>query len=417
MSKIIRQAIDAFLKRYPIATGEVVGVAVSGGADSLCLALALADVGRNNGFSVHAVTVDHQLRAESADEALYVGRVMQQAGILHDILVWKGDKPHSRIEEQAREKRYELMISWCQKKGISRLFTAHHAGDQAETFWARLARGSGVDGLSAMSEVRQQSGIQICRPFLSVSKQDLKQALLQRDISWVEDSMNADASYERVRWRQRQPTLSDMGLSETVVVRTARRLKRAKAALDFYADRFYSALVDVLPEGFIVIHRASFEALPDEIQIRVIQRALLQIGGDKQISLDALERCVLSQSSKETLGGCLILRSKENVFVTREAGRMSLPTKIQPFQITEWDHFWVLSACPVQVQSGIPMGDSNLPYAVRCAVPSVSADDKIKVYFCRPSEKELEKMKSLDYKKGTIYPVYIWMKECEEGKK
>lgn len=414
MSEIIRKALDSFLSVCPLAVGEVVGVGVSGGADSLCLVLSLAELARARGFRVRAVTVDHGLRPESADEAAAVAERMRAAGVPHETLVWTGAKPRTRIEEKAREKRYEMMLNWCRKEGIGKLFTAHHAGDQAETFWARLARGSGVDGLSAMAPVRRQSGIDICRPFLSVDKEVLKQELFDRGIAWAEDGMNADEAYERVRWRHRQAILSDMGLTPAVIGRTADRLRRARAALDFYADRFCAALVYFAPVGYAVLPAASFDALPLETQIRVMQRVLTRVGGDKDVSLEALERYILGHPIRMTLGGCLLVRRRDDLFVAREVARMAPAAVVPAFQKTAWDRFWIWAACPVCVGTGKAVGYDALPHAIRCSVPNVSADEAVSVHFFRPNEKELEKSCRLDYKKETERPVYIWMKEDEK---
>lgn len=147
-------------------------VAVSGGADSIALALLMGQI-----CDIEAVTVDHGLRAEAADEARFVGEVMARHNIAHTILHWQGEKPSSGIQAAARTARYKLIQDWCTAKNISNLVLAHHLDDQAETFLMRLSRGSGVYGLAAMAEVSTLMGslgsIHMLRPLLHVSKDRL----------------------------------------------------------------------------------------------------------------------------------------------------------------------------------------------------------------------------------------------------
>ena len=136
-------------------TESVVAVGVSGGADSLALALMLKDAGK----SVVALTVNHCLRKEAQAEAEYVASLMKKHGIEHHILLWnEGAKIAKGIEEAARVARYKLMFDYCKKHKIKVLATAHHMRDQAETFLLRLQRGSGLFGLSAMLPVTEREG-------------------------------------------------------------------------------------------------------------------------------------------------------------------------------------------------------------------------------------------------------------------
>ena len=102
---VIIQALNSYLKKYPIQAGGCVGVAVSGGVDSLSLVIGLAEISKKYGLNVKAVTVNHGLRPEAAQEAENVHREMHKIGVSHDVLIWKGKKPTTRIEEKAREKR------------------------------------------------------------------------------------------------------------------------------------------------------------------------------------------------------------------------------------------------------------------------------------------------------------------------
>lgn len=394
---VIDKALDSYLKKHSV--GAVVGVAVSGGADSLCLAIHLAEISQKYRFVVKAVTVDHQLRPESADEAKFVHEVLEKVGISHDILVWRGKKPTTRLEEKAREKRYELLEEWCREKGISHLFLGHHAGDQAETFWARLTRGSGLDGLAGMGECVRRNDLWLCRPLLALDKKVFEADLRARHVQWAEDSMNTDDSYERVRWRNRQKQFDDYGLTTAVVGRSMKRLQRVREAVDFYVCRFFDTLVDIMPEGYALIQMQAFLQVPAEIRLRVLEKTIKVINPSVAvISLDGLEKWLEQMPKKATLGGCVLTIQKGVLFVSREASRMEKSIAVPENKITHWDRFMVLSSCPFQLTVGNK--DKTLPIDVRASIPSVAEDISIK--FMCGTQKELEKRFALDYKKKKL---------------
>lgn len=408
MSEVIKKQICAFLDTLPITTGGVVGVAVSGGADSLALVLNLAEVAAIYRLTIRAVTVDHGLRAESADEAAAVHTLLMRQGIDHTTLCWTGVKPTTRIEEKAREKRYELMCRWCKENQISILLLAHHLGDQAETFWARLAHSTGPDGLGAIPALGQRDGVLLGRPLLRVDKAALIADLNARQIPWAEDTMNQDESFERVQWRKRQTQLSEYGLTPRVIGKVAERLQQARQALDFYTDRFVAALVDRAPEGYITLQQRAFEALPIEIRRRVINRLLQEMGGQKRpVALEALEKWIADSPKKATLNGCVIIRKGGLIFLAREAGRMAPDKVIPPNRLTTWDRYRILSSCPIEISHGGAPTDKKLPYPVRQALPYVRCAGSIRVSFIKKDEKELEKKFALDYKRNKGDIVYI----------
>lgn len=394
---VIDKALDSYLKKHPV--GAVVGVAVSGGADSLCLAIHLAEISQKYHFILKAVTVDHQLRPESADEATFVHSVLAKVGVAHDILVWRGKKPTTRLEEKAREKRYELLEEWCREKGISYLFLGHHAGDQAETFWARLTRGSGLDGLAGMGECVRRNDVFLCRPLLALDKKVFEADLRARHVQWAEDSMNADENYERVRWRNRQKQFDDYGLTTAVLGRSMKRLQRVREAVDFYVCRFFDTLADIMPEGYALIQMQAFLQVPAEIRLRVLEKTIKVINPSVAvISLDGLEKWLEQLPKKSTLGGCVLTIQKGVLFVSREASRMEKSIAVPENKITHWDRFMVLSSCPFQLTVGNK--DKTLPIDVRASIPSVAEDISMK--FMCGTQKELEKRFALDYKKKKL---------------
>jgi len=169
-----------------LGVGGPVAVGVSGGADSMALLHLLSAWNKSaeNWLDLTALTVDHGLRAESASEAAAVSAWARDLGIEHVTLTWGGKKPSSNIEAAAREARYRLVGEWCFENHVQTFLTAHHFDDQAETFLMRLARGSGVAGLSSLAEERSLGGafgsVRLLRPLLHISKKDLTALLWRR---------------------------------------------------------------------------------------------------------------------------------------------------------------------------------------------------------------------------------------------
>jgi tRNA(Ile)-lysidine synthase len=213
-------------------------VAVSGGSDSLALMFFLRDWAKDSSLPQPVVLcVDHALRAESAGEARKVARWAKAAGLRAKLLVREGRKPRADIEAAAREARYRLMGEWARANNVKAIYVGHTRDDQAETFLLRLARGSGVDGLAAMRAVApyplgEFPELALVRPLLSFGREALRDILRARKQAWLDDPMNADPRFARVRIRDAWPALEAMGLSKDRIAGAAAHLARARAALD-----------------------------------------------------------------------------------------------------------------------------------------------------------------------------------------
>ncbi len=194
---ILKKTILSFLKKYHVEGGKI-AIAVSGGADSLSLVHALCDLKM---FEVHALTVDHGLRPESKDESLLVQKMCLRWGAVHHILPWVGTKPKTRIQEIARQKRYDLLAAYCVSEKIPTLFLGHHGNDQVETFFMRLSKGSGLAGLCGMEEVSALNELMLMRPYLSLSKENILDYCDKHGVRFVHDPSNENHDFERVRMR------------------------------------------------------------------------------------------------------------------------------------------------------------------------------------------------------------------------
>ncbi len=309
---------------------EALAVAVSGGPDSMALLHQLSTQAsrQKKKIRIHALTVDHGLRPESATEAIAVGVwVKDWPLVTHHVLQWKGRKPATAIQERAREKRYELMVGFCAAHGIERLYLAHHQTDQAETFLFRLAKGSGLDGLAGMgAEVRyKDTDLLLCRPFLNLSKAEIESYCAGHGIPFVQDRSNENRDYARVRLRQSLPVLEREGLSEKRLATTAARLQRAREALDFYAREIMESAL-VVKGDTASLRLENLVSAPEEIRIRVVRKVIADLGADgygpRLERLETLLGAAFADPAKATpftLGGFIFsCRAKAGVFTIRK---------------------------------------------------------------------------------------------------
>lgn len=328
-----------------------VAVAVSGGADSMALALLAHDWAAKRNIRVSAFTVDHGLRPESAQEARQVARWLKAANIPCRILTWRGAKPAANRQEAAREARYGLLRDACAKAGIGHLLLAHHREDQAETLLLRALRGSGVDGLAAMQAARAlDRDFILLRPLLDVPKADLVATLRKRGQAWIEDPSNANPAFARVRVRRALDDLAggDAGLRAELVAHlalTARNLSRARAALDSAALALLQDMAHLDPlAGIARLDPAKLRAADDEIALRALARLLQAIGGDPlPPRLERLERLLAglrgARPGPATLHRCMLRPEKGDtqILVCREARHLPEGMSLTPGGRFVWD--------------------------------------------------------------------------------
>jgi len=250
------------------APGQRLGMAVSGGPDSLALLL-LAAAARPG--QVEAASVDHALRSESRAETEMVADLCRQLRVTHTILtaVW-AEQPATAVQERARGARYGLLAEWVSARALDGLVTAHHADDQAETLVMRLNRGSGVRGLAGMRAVTTVPGstIPLLRPLLGWRRAELEAMCAAAGLAPAADPSNADEQYERIRIRR---ALSEAGwLDPEAIGRSAAYLASADSAIDWATDQEWNRAVTVR-DGHIA-YRPS--AAPAEIVRRIVARAV-----------------------------------------------------------------------------------------------------------------------------------------------
>ncbi len=197
------EAVDRFAADLDslVPADARIGIAVSGGPDSLAL-LVLAHSVRPG--RIEAATVDHGLRRESSGEAAMVADVCARRGVPHRILVadWL-EPPAAGVQAAARAMRYRLLEDWAAERALTAVATAHHADDQAETLLMRLLRGSGVGGLGGSRRKRALSErVVLIRPLLDWRKAELETIVDSAGLSPIHDPSNRDPRHDRTRIRE-----------------------------------------------------------------------------------------------------------------------------------------------------------------------------------------------------------------------
>lgn len=364
----------------PFCAHEHVALAVSGGPDSTALMIAarrLADL-RADAPRITVLTVDHGLRPEAAEEVALVQRQAQALGFSCMILRVQGmGAQASRIQERARRARYRLLGQWCFKHGAA-LATAHALEDQAETFLMRLARGSGIDGLSGMAAEGAvpflEGFVPLLRPLLSVRRARLAATVKAAGLSWVEDPSNRDVRFERVRMRALLPQLEKTGLSAEAIARSMRRLQMVRHSMnrclkEVIAGRF----IHHADLGWGLLPCEAFHALDEALRVRFLAFVIRLYGHGQGASLADIERLAhgLQQRIENaslsaggfTLGGAAVLLRRQNLIFGRETGRIEDVLKLSPdMPHGVWDRRFDITfaglEAPVEVRA---LGAAPLP--------------------------------------------------------
>lgn len=306
-------------------------VAVSGGPDSMALAHMLCSWAKEkDGMVIHIITVDHGLRPESAKEAQMVADAVKDwPKAKHVTLVWEGEKPEARIQEEAREARYRLIKGYCNEHAIQNLLLAHHGDDQVETFLFRLSKGSGLDGLCGMRAIQPRGNLTLYRPLLSFSKQELVTYCQQNAIYYVEDPSNNKDEFARIRLRKMISALEEEGLSFKRLDKTTQRLERARQSLDKIADSIY--LKSNIKTSRIEFDFECVVSCDEEIVLRVFKKALDHLVptdgyGPRTEKLESLVCDFMSETTfrKRTLGGVIFEISKDGTHLILEKEDKSL---------------------------------------------------------------------------------------------
>jgi len=341
---LLHFAETAFFPDHP----KRIGVAVSGGSDSMAVLHLFARAAPHRGCVVHAVTVNHGLRAEAAQEVEFVAAFCAKLGVSHDGLVWQHGDISGNLQDQARRARYCLISEWARANDIGHVALGHTADDQAETVLMRLARGAGVDGLSGIRHDFDHNGVRFDRPYLSHTRADLQEYLIRNDVIWIEDPSNHDLAYQRVKARKALALLKPLGINVETLSQVSENMCSAKRALEHYTHVESGNLANQ-DRGDLILTLSPIPPVPEEIERRLLVAGIRWVSGapypprySALIEMDV----AFCEADTFTLSGCILTIDRGNgilnqkLRITREWNAVkdiATPTN----QI--WDGRWQLT--------------------------------------------------------------------------
>lgn len=294
-----------------------IGVAVSGGSDSLAL---LHLLHARNDVQLVAATVDHGLRPEARAEADHVAAICLGLGVPHQRLGWTGWDGTGNLQDQARRARYRLLAEWGRVQAVDAVAVGHTMDDQAETFLMRLARQAGVEGLAQMAVAFRRDGALFLRPLLGCRREDLRAFLRSKGVEWVEDASNDDVSFDRVRMRKALTLLEPLGIDAPGLSRVAGHMASARLALEARAAEIAGRIARV-EAGDVVFDRAALMALSFEDFRRLLVGALRLVSSAGYAArAEPIQKLQVQIAAGEnaTLQGCRVMVHASELRVTRE---------------------------------------------------------------------------------------------------
>ncbi len=364
--QLTQAAFAARLDRLgPFAPNPIIAAAVSGGADSMALAVLADRWCRARGGALQALIVDHGLRAGSAEEARLTAERLQGAGIAATVLRVPGLARGPGLAARARAARYAVLAAACRARGIADLLLGHHAADQAETLMIRALGGSGDAGLAGMAAMRPLRDLRLLRPLLDVKPDALRALLRAEGIGWVEDPSNADPAVLRARVRDAA------GAAVAELAAAAAAAGAARAGAERRAAAWLAANATLRPEGFALIPPGPVPPAALSALIQTVGGACYPPPAESVAALAASPRAA-------TLAGVRMLaagRLGPGWLVVREAGAMAGPVPAREGAV--WDGRFRLRAAgglPPGAELGAladEAGRSDLPAAIRRTLPAI----------------------------------------------
>ncbi len=288
--------------------GGPLGLAVSGGPDSLALLLLARAVMPGD---IAVISINHGLREEAASEVALVKEICGALDVpfaAREVRVGAGN-----VQAKARDARYAAIAEWADENGIGAAATAHHADDQAETLLMRLARGSGLAGLSGVRASTSLPGgrIPLIRPLLWARKDALMALVEQAGLNPVSDPSNANPAFDRVRVRAH--LAQHDWLDAEALAASAAHLAEGWRALEWYADNDWAEMVVRDPDAPVQPAYRYCANVPRVIQIETVQRIVAELGGRVTRSEAGRAADRLWRGENASLGGVLAVPSAEKV--------------------------------------------------------------------------------------------------------
>ena len=369
----------------PFEPHPTLAVAVSGGADSLSLALLADRWARDQGGRILALIVDHALRDASAAEAALTADRLAACGIAHRTFTLTDLPPGSGLAERARQARYRTLTEACAAAGIVHLLLGHHLADQAETLLIRALGGSTASGLAAMAPRLETSQLRLLRPLLDVPPGQLRAYLGAAGIGWVEDPSNRKMDALLPRLRTLRADREGVGSATFALAAAAAAHAAARGAREREAAIAMARTITVRPEGFAVLPH---EPIPPDVFAALVRT----ISGAAYPADTAGIAALAGAPRPATLAGIRLIEANwaadgrvavPSLLMLREEAAIAADVAAVPGAI--WDGRYRVRAAPAALGSlpeGLVLGKlgdaaarfrrgSNLPSAVLRTLPAL----------------------------------------------
>ena len=313
---------SSFKKKLNFFRKKTFLIAVSGGPDSLALTALAKSYSYENKCKIYYVLVDHNLRKDSSLEAISVKKLLKKNQINLNILKNK-ELIKKNVQSEARRIRYSLLTNFCKKRRIKTILTAHNLEDQVETFFIRLSRGSGLEGLSSMKQINKtNNNINLVRPLLDVKKIQLIKISKVIFGRFYKDPTNKNTKYLRTRIRNLKKSLETSGINYDQVFRSIKNLASSRDTLELYFNKIYKETVKK-KKNKIFIRLEGFNSLNKEMKMRVFKKSIKDFTNSyysprsKKI-FNLIDQIRAKKNPKLTLGGCIISREKNHIILKKE---------------------------------------------------------------------------------------------------
>jgi tRNA(Ile)-lysidine synthase len=288
------------------------GIAVSGGGDSVALAYFLSSVLPAERLAI--LHFDHNLRDGSAGDAAFVRHLAESLGIACYSAAWQ-QQPEGNMQQAARKARYTFFKKQAEEQNLDAIAVAHTEDDVAETVLMRLGKGSGLAGLTGLRGEGEVMGVHILRPLLNISRGTLRTWLVEQNIAWREDPSNENEKFQRIRIRNLKTALEEAGIPFSSIAASAKACQRAKTALDMLESEKLDAFIQDTEEGVFLSNLILNE--PDEIALNVLGKALLKVSQDDMAPRTSKRARALEMMRQNKLpyelGGVRICASEKGV--------------------------------------------------------------------------------------------------------
>ena len=315
--KEISEIYINFKKKFLNINRQPIVVAISGGPDSLALAALTKAFSYEKKLKFYYVLIDHQIRKKSTEEANQVKILLKKHNISL-VIITNPSIIKKNIQSEARKIRYQLLLSFCNKKNAKTILTAHNLEDQVETFFIRLARGSGLTGLSSMKTLSKlDKNIRLLRPLLDTKKNNLIKISKKVFGKYFKDPSNNNTKYLRTKIRNLKKPLSQSGINYDQIIKSINNLASSRATLEEYYKKTFEEIVKK-SKSKIELNFPKFMNLNNDIKLRLINDSVKILKNNyytlrsKKVN-NLIKSMKAKKFKKHTLGGCIFYIKKDKL--------------------------------------------------------------------------------------------------------